>query len=507
MAAVIRGVQVGPAPDWLVRRLDAVGVRSISNVVDATNYVLHELGQPVHAFDLRKLTGGRVVVRKARPKEKLTTLDGVDRVLPDGAVVIADGDRAHAVAGVMGGGDSEVTGETQDILIEVASFDPRLTRAARRSLGLSTDASYRFERGVDPELAPRTMDRVLRLIMSVAGGALADAPIDIVGDLPKPAAIRLRMRRVEQVLGEAVPSGAARGYLEGAGFGVEASSSQEITARVPSWRTDVVEEIDLVEEVARFHGYDRFPDEIRPFRPTTTVDDPLWTVANRLRVKLAGLGLLEARPMPFVDATGDTHVRVANPLAENEAFLRRSLLETLSRRAEFNLSHRTGDIRIFEIGSAFRPGDDSMPREQARLGIVVMGRRRPVHFTEPEPPVIDEWDAKGIAEAAAREAFPGELIALTSGAGGDVLWEVRAGDRVVGEVRRLMLDAPIWAAPAFGIELVLGNVATAPPAAPGAHAYKEGSHAKHGGGPSLATPRFRPCRPRSSTWRCSSRGA
>ena len=477
MAAVLRGVKVGPSPEWLVRRLDAVGVRSISNVVDATNYVLHELGQPVHAFDLRKLAGGRVVVRQARAKEKLTTLDGVDRVLPGTAIVIADGERAQAVAGVMGGGDSEVTSETQDILVEVASFDPKLTRAARRALGLSTDASYRFERGVDPELAPRAMDRVVRLIMAVAGGGLADAPVDIVGDLPKPPAIRLRMRRVEQVLGEAVPLESARRYLEGAGFGIDASSKQEITARVPSWRTDVVEEIDLVEEVARFHGYDRFPDEIRPFRPTTTVDDPLWTVSNRLRETLVGLGLLETRPMPFVDATEETHVRVANPLAENEAFLRRSLLETLSRRAEFNLSHRTGDVRIFEIGSAFRPGDDDMPREQARLGIVVMGRRRPVHFTDPEPPVIDEWDAKGIAESAAREAFPGTAVSLVAGEADDVLWEVRAGDRVVGEVRRLPLDAPVWAAPAFGIELVLGNVATAAPAARGAHAYKEGVRA------------------------------
>jgi phenylalanyl-tRNA synthetase beta chain len=475
MAAVVRGVTVGPSPAWLVRRLDAVGVRSISNVVDATNYVLHELGQPVHAFDLRTFAGDRVVVRQARANEHLETLDGVARVLPESVVVIADAERAQAVAGVMGGGESEVTAESRDILIEVASFDPKLTRAARRALGLSTDASYRFERGVDPELAPRALDRVLRLIMTVAGGTLADAPADIVGELPTRPEIRLRMKRVEQVLGEPVPVASARKYLEGAGFEIGASSNQDISARAPSWRSDVVEEIDLVEEVARYHGYDRFPDEIRPFRPTTTFDDPLWTVASRVRESLVALGLLETRPMPFVDATDETHVRVGNPLAENEAFLRRSLLETLSRRAEFNLSHRTGDVRIFEIGSAFRPGDADMPREQARVGIVVMGRRRPVHFTEPEPPIIDEWDAKGIAETAARAAFPADVISMVPGDANEVLWEVRAGERVAGDVRRLALDAPVWAAPAFGIELVLGNVATARPADRGSHAYKEGA--------------------------------
>src|SRR5207253_7142037 len=174
-------VKIGPSPDWLKQRLDAAGVRSINNVVDATNYVLHELGQPIHAFDAATLKDKRVVVRLARAKEPLVTLDGTTRALPAGSVVIADGAAAQAVAGVMGGRDSEVTDATQDLLIEVASFDPKRTRAARKSIGLSTDASYRFERGVDPELGPMAMDRVVRLIVSLAGGALADAPADVVG--------------------------------------------------------------------------------------------------------------------------------------------------------------------------------------------------------------------------------------------------------------------------------------------------------------------------------------
>lgn len=475
MAAVIRGVKVGASPEWLARRLDAVGVRSISNVVDATNYVLHEMGQPVHAFDLGKLAGSKVIVRRANPNEKLTTLDALARSLPRDCVVIADAERAQAVAGIMGGLDSEVTDDTQDILIEVASFDPKLTRSARRALGLSTDASYRFERGVDPELAPAAMDRVLRLIVTVAGGTLAGPPADVVAEPQTRPDVTLRMSRVTQVLGEAVPRDRARAYLAAAGFELLDSTAQQLTVRVPSWRSDVTEEIDLVEEVARFHGYGEFPDEIRPFRPSTTFDDPLWTISARVRETLVGLGVLESRPMPFVHATGEMHVRVANPLSENEAYLRRSMLETLTRRVEFNLAQRNADVRLFEIGSAFRPAESHMPREQLRVGIVVMGKRRPVHFTEPDPPAIDEWDAKGFAESAARAAFPGDRITMLPRGEESLLWEVRAGDHTVGEVRRLELDAPVWASPAFGIELVLGNVSTAPAADRGGNAYKEGA--------------------------------
>ncbi len=268
MGAVIRGVRIASSPEWLVRRLEAVGVRSINNVVDATNYVLHEMGQPIHAFDCQKIAGA-VVVRRASPNEKLTTLDGVSRTLPAGSVVIADNERAQAVAGIMGGKDSEVTGETRDLFVEVASFDPRLTRVARRALGLSTDASYRFERGVDPELGPLAMERVVRLIIGLAGGALAGAPVDAVGTIPKPPEVTLRAKRVAQVLGADVPMDRSGKYLEGAGFEILSKSDRELRARVPSWRTDVTGEIDLVEEVARFHGYTK-RGRCRSFTERTT---------------------------------------------------------------------------------------------------------------------------------------------------------------------------------------------------------------------------------------------
>ena len=338
MAAVVGGVTISPSPEWLVRRLEAVGVRAINNVVDATNYVLHELGQPIHAFDATPLHGGTMSVRRAKPGETLVTLDGVTRTLPRDAVVIAD-QRAQAIAGVMGGRDSEVRDATRDLFIEVASFDPKSTRATRRALGMSTDASYRFERGVDPELAPIAMDRVLRLILTLAGGR-TNTPLDLVAALPAHRAVALRSSRVTQVLGAEVPMDRARAYLEHAGFEIVSAGRTELSLTVPSWRADVSTEIDLVEEVARFHGYDTFPTEIRPFRPTSTVDDPMWTAADRVRQAMVALGFYETRPMPFVAGSDATHVRVANPLAENEAYLRRSVLETLARRAEYNLAQR-----------------------------------------------------------------------------------------------------------------------------------------------------------------------
>lgn len=473
MAAVVRGVKIGPSPEWLKQRLDAVGVRSINNVVDATNYVLHELGQPIHAFDAAKLKGKEVVVRLARAKEQLVTLDGTTRALPEGSVVIADGASGQAVAGVMGGRESEVSDATTELLIEVASFDPRRTRAARKAIGLITDASYRFERGVDPELAPLAMDRVVRIIVALAGGTLADAPADVIGYEAKAKELTLRASRLRQVLGVDIPMKDAARYLGGAGFTVGAQSADSISVTVPSWRSDVTAEIDLVEEVARFHGYDKLPDEIRPFRPTSTFDDPLWTMANRVREAMVAAGLLEIRPMPFVAGSDDVHVRVANPLSEAEAHLRGSLLETLARRVEFNFAQRSGDVRLFEIGSRFAPVRNAVPAEELRLGIAIAGRRRPAHFSDPQPPNYDEWDAKGLAELGAAIVAAGRAVSLEPGHEG-AIWNIMIGGRPAGVVTRLAVDAPVWAAPAFGIELALGSVEGAPPAPRGEHAYIEG---------------------------------
>jgi phenylalanyl-tRNA synthetase beta chain len=477
MGIVIRGVKVGPSPQWLVERLAAVGSRSINNVVDATNYVLHELGQPTHAFDLAKfdldtkLPQKTVVVRSAKAGETLVTLDGVERKLTPEMTVIADAMVPVGLAGVMGGRDTEVDLGTTDIFIEAANFVPSRTRRTRRLAGLSTDASYRFERGVDLALTPVALERVAQLVVALAGGSVDHPPVDLYAGDPPPRPLILRSARLRRVLGVELEATRVATLLRGVGCVADVEDDGEaVRCLPPSWRLDLVSEVDLIEEVARLHGYGALPDEIRPYRPGTSVDAPLWTVAARLRDSLSALGLLEARPIPFV-AGGEAHVRLLNPLAENEAHLRRTLLESLARRAEYNLAHMQGNIRLYEIGSAFSPGE-SLPDETVRVALLVMGDREPVHFAGPPPTPFDAWDAKALAERTARVAFPGAEIELQPADGVDGrLWSVHVGGDVRGEVRGIPLDAPVWAKPAFGVELVLGPMSNNDVAPPGEHAH------------------------------------
>lgn len=462
MGVVVRGVKVGPSPEWMVRRLESIGSRSINNVVDASNYVLHELGQPTHAFDLAKLGGSKIVVRRAKSGEKITTLDGTERTLGDQMIVIADGERPQAIAGIMGGRDSEVTDATTDVFLEVANFNPRRVRDARKALGLSTDASYRFERGVDVDIAPRALERVAQLIVLLAGGRIDGAPVDLAYTRAEPTTIALRTSRVARVLGETLPASEIESLLASIGFQVD-RVGDDLRVTAPSWRSDVKAEVDLIEEVARLRGYDSFPVELRPFRPGNVGDDPQWVTSRRVREALVGMGMLELRPMPFVSG-GEGFARVGNPLAENEAYLRREVLDTLARRAEYNLARMRGDIRIFEIGSVFEPRAGKLPLETLKVAALVMGRREPAHFTDPKSADFDawikftEWDAKALGEAMAREAYPSAAISTAPSTVEGILWDVTADQKAVGVIRRVALDAPIWAAPAFGVELSLGVV-------------------------------------------------
>ena len=475
MGVVVRGVRIGPSPDWLVRRLEAVGSRSINNVVDASNYVLHELGQPTHAFDLAKLGGSSIIVRRARAGERITTLDGVERTLNDAMIVIADAERPQAIAGIMGGRDSEVTEATTDIFLEVANFNRQRIRTARRALGMSTDASYRFERGVDVEIGPRALERVAQLIALTAGGSVDGAPVDLAFEqLPRPS-ITLRPKRVATLLGETLGTDEIARLLTSIGFDVDRGDDM-LHVSVPPWREDVTAEVDLIEEVARLRGYDSFPVELRPFRPANVGDDPQWIASKRVRETLVGAGMLEIRPMPFV-AGGDGFVRVTNPIAENEAYLRREMLDTLSRRAEYNLARMEGDLRLFEIGSVFEPRQGQLPREELRVGALVMGRRQPRHFSDPKSEAFDawatydEWDAKWLGELIARAAYPGASVELRATEYGD-LWSVLVAGEDQGRVRRLALDAPVWASAAYGVELSLGVIESADVAPRGESAHR-----------------------------------
>jgi phenylalanyl-tRNA synthetase beta chain len=469
MGAVIRGVRVGPSPSWLVRRLESVGLRSINNVVDVTNYCVYGLGQPMHAFDLAGLAESTVVVRRARAGERLVTLDGVQRSLDDDVLVIADAQRPVAVAGVLGGKNSEVGPDSADIFLEVALFDPRRVRYARRLLGVSTEASYRFERGVDPALAPRALAVAVGLILKVAGGRLDGAPLEVGSADPVRAAVRVSSARLGRLLGAPLTAGEIGTLIERIGFAVEASG-EELLVTPPSWRSDVRRDVDILEEVARLRGYATLADEVRPFRPGTVPDHPLWEAAFRLRATLVGLGLLEAQPLPFVRGSDHTHVRVRNPVAEDEPHLRSSLLETLAKLVEYNYSRMNGDVRLFEIGSVFRPRPDALPVEEMRLAVAISGRRQPPHFTDKMPQIWDAWDVKALAERLLATAFPGKSLRLVPGDGNE-LWRLEAGTPLaeVGRAVVLDIDRPAWASPAYGIELTLGQLTNEFVAAPGTH--------------------------------------
>jgi phenylalanyl-tRNA synthetase beta chain len=462
--AVIGGLKVGPSPDWLVRRLEAVGAHPINNVVDVTNYMLLGFGQPMHAFDLEKIARSTVVVRKTRGEELIKTLDGVDRTLAPGTVVIGDAEKAQAIAGVIGGSGSEVSEETTEIFLEVAAFNPVRIRATRRALGISTDASYRFERGVDVDAIPGLVDYAVRLILSLAGGIPRGNPIDLYPLPKRPLPISLRLPRVARILGEPIDSGEVERNLRSVGFRIAPEAKDVLKVSPPSWRHDVKSDVDLAEEIARLRGYDTFSSELRPFRASAVPDSPLVAVIKRVEDELVGLGILEVRPMPFVAEGKGATVRVTNPLAEDEAFLRGDLLTTLVGRAEHNLARMQGNVRLFEIGTAFFAGETpanlpgpkkaGLPREEMHVAALVMGQRLPTHFSKPNPDSYDEWDIKYLAETVAAAAFPGAELKLVP-VSGEILWDITVGGTSVGVARRMKLDAPVWARPAFGLEINL----------------------------------------------------
>ena len=465
--AVITGLKVGPSPTWLARRIEATGSRSINNVVDVTNYMLLGFGQPMHAFDLDKIARSTVVVRKTRGEELIKTLDGVDRTLPPGAVVVGDAERAQAIAGIIGGSGSEVSDETTEIFLEVAAFNPARIRATRRALGISTDASYRFERGVDVDAIPGLVDYAVRLILSVAGGIPQGSPIDLYPLPKRPLPISLRLARVARLLGEPVETGEVEKNLRSVGFRIAPEAKDVLKISPPSWRHDVKGEVDLAEEIARLRGYDTFSSELRPFRASAVPDSPLVPVIRRVQDALVTTGLLEVRPMPFVAEGKGATVRVTNPLAEDEAYLRGDLLTTLIGRAEHNLARMQGNVRLFEIGTAFFAGESPanlpgpkkamLPREEMHVAALLMGQRAPTHFTRAVQPSYDEWDIKYVAETTAAAAFTGAAVKLIPGSG-ETLWDISVDGITVGSARRLKLDAPVWARPAFGLEINLDAI-------------------------------------------------
>ncbi|HSM05467.1 MAG TPA: phenylalanine--tRNA ligase subunit beta [Longimicrobiales bacterium] len=462
LGAVVRGVDVGPSPDWLQMRLRAVGLRPINNVVDATNYVLMELGQPLHAYDLAALTGNEVVVRMAREGEPVRTLDGEDRTLSPDMLVIADAEHTIDIAGIMGDERTSVTGATTDLFLECAHFDPPGIRATKKALGIHSDAGYRFERFVDPRGQERAIRRCLEIILATAGGALHPVVADVHPRPWTPVEVILRLSRVEHLLGVRFEAEEVERLLTPLGFVCTDQGDGTLSVEVPSWRgMDVTREVDLIEEVARRHGFDRFPDDLRSFRPGTVPDHPLFQLEDRIRDRLVARGFFEAQTPAFVpEAEGE--VRLSNPLSQEEPVLRRNVLPSLLRRVEHNLARGNRDVRLFELGTSFRasPGEE-LPQEEARVALVATGSRTPRHWSgAPEP--VDVWDLKGVLEGLVRDAWGPEAAVTPEDAEGLAPGRslaVRGSDgRLIGwggVVDPAGLDLPPWAGEVIGLELGL----------------------------------------------------
>jgi phenylalanyl-tRNA synthetase beta chain len=410
-ARLVRGVKIGPSPDWLVKRLEAIGQRPINNVADITNYVLHEVGQPLHAFDFAQLEGQKIIVRRAKAGEKLTTLDGVERELQPDMLVIADAERPVALAGIMGGEESEISSATTDVLLESAYFDPNSVRLTARALGMDTEASRRFERGADCEGVLRAQDRCVQLICEIAGGFATENAIDVYPNPVVPRVITLRTKRVEDLTSLKVETHEVDRILTALGFDKKNESEDALTFSVPSWRVDVEQEEDLVEEVARHTGYQQIRSELPPSNMAGEYQ-PTEVKQRLLRRTLNNFGYDEAINFSFIrkqegidlipafEGRQDQQVELSNPIIEEAAFMRTTLIPGLLDSLKHNLNHGIRDVRLFEIGRIFggSHGGD-LPEERLALAMIATGGAVDENVAQATRE-LDLFDLKGAFEAA-----------------------------------------------------------------------------------------------------------
>jgi phenylalanyl-tRNA synthetase beta chain len=393
----IEGVKIGPSPDWLKNRLESLGVRSINNVADVTNYVMLELSQPLHAFDADTLANRKIIVRRARPGEKMTTLDDVERNLNPSMLMIADADRSVAVAGVMGGAPTEISGGTTNVLLESANFNPLSIRKTSRALGLSTEASYRFERGADIEMARFACDRAAALIQQVAGGTIYRDVIDVYPGKTQPPVVKLRRNRIQSFLGAAVEDAIVDRIFQRLGF-KSTATSDGWSVEVPSHRIDIGLEEDLLDEIARHYGFDKFPATL-PRHANYGAGLPFEAEERLLRNRVAAQGYSEVITMAFSDEQTERRfrpnvepVKLLNPMAEDESILRTSLVPSMLRSLQWNLNRGMRDMQFYELGKVYRNGAEWLRLILAATGML---RSKSVHETERS---FNFYDVKGDVE-------------------------------------------------------------------------------------------------------------
>lgn len=464
-ARIVRGVRVGPSPWWLVQRLEAAGVRAINNIVDVTNYVMLETGQPLHAFDFTRLAGGRIIVRRAAEGERFVTLDEREHVLDSDVLMICDAEHPVAIGGVMGGLDSEVSATTQEVLLESAYFDSTSIRRTAKKLGLNTEASRRFERGTDPNAVDYALHRAAQLIQEIAGGDVAQGFIDVYPKVIPPARVQLRVDRVNLLLGTTVARQEVIDILSRLGFSVADGTPLDVT--VPTFRPDITREVDLIEEVARIHGYENIPEKTKDVleldRPRNLRERRIELVRN----SLVGLGFYEVLTYSMVHERvaklfdpERVKVRLANPLSEELSTLRPSLIPGLLNVVQWNVNRKRPNLRLFEIGNVFWRRDDAAAvAERTHLAGVVTGKAVAKNWTSQDRE-YDFYDLKGLVNAFLEHLsvpevtlVPGESSATDS----QTLRIIVAGKDLgyLGRIGAEVLDAWDLQQPVFAFELDL----------------------------------------------------
>jgi len=416
-ARIVKNVTIGESPAWMRQRLQAAGIRSINNVVDAANYVLMETGHPLHTFDLRYIEGEKIVVRKAADKEKITTLDGKERELDDSVLLICDGKKPVAVAGIMGGENSEVKDDTTDLLLESAYFEPVVVRRGAKKLQLATDASHRFERGTDPNGIPYALDRLATLIIQLAGGELTAGIVDAYPNVIKPVEISFRAERCNAILGTQISSETMSTILNGLEL-VHSEADGIFQVKVPTFRPDITREIDIVEEIGRIHGYNNIPlpqhfsianktNKKTPDQMREKIIDHLAAVGFN---QIYGNGLLavEEHPAVFGDEEG---LLLANPLSRDMASMRSSLLMGMAKVADYNINRRQADLRLFELGqvSTLDLDSDTGARETSHLAIFISGELQSQQWSQ-DSVEVDVFHMKGMLSSIYQDLFGKALM-------------------------------------------------------------------------------------------------
>ena len=464
-ARLIRGVKVEPSPQWLANLIESIGLRPLNNVADITNFVLWELGHPLHAFDFDRLVDHQIVVRRARKSESLVALDHIEHNLTSSDLVIADGQRPVALAGVIGGAETSITNDTVNVLIEGAWFDPATVRATAHRLNLHTDASHRFERSPAHDGMLLAIDRAASLIQEIGGGALSRGTIDVVGTLPEPVNTTLRQTRLKGLLGIEVPSSEVEEILTRLGFSLAAKTGG-YDVGVPSFRPDVTREEDLIEEVGRHNGYDRLPATLPVVRSIQDSGTPEILGEQRLKQCLVAAGCREIMSSSlsslleqsgFVGQVEDL-VSINNPISEELSVLRAHLVPGLLGAVAHNLNHGQTSLRLFEVGRCFAgPLTDDGVTEYWSMAIALTGSQRRDHWKDVSTPV-DFYDLKGIVEHVTKQmAWPkwqwgagkspgidqSATALIRNGAGGNIPagW---AGRISADTAQTFDIDAEVW---------------------------------------------------------------